>query len=188
MNKLTAAWILSATAVLAAAQSSEIQVTARLLGPISTDSSRQGDRITAEIREPQASAGDILEGRITESKSGRKLKGESVLTFTFETWHHGGQTIPIQSSVTSLFNSRGQENVDEEGRVIRKSNNLGKAALITALGAGIGAAAGGARGAAIGAGAGVAASLLFVKVAVHGPSISFDAGSQFRLAIRERSR
>ena len=188
MHKLTTAWVLSATAALALAQSPEIRVTARLLGPISTDTSQKGDRITAEIREPEASLGDVLEGRITESKSGQKLKGESVLTFTFDTWHHGSQAIPIQSSVASLSNSRGQQNVDEEGRVIRKSNNLGKAALITALGAGIGAAAGGAKGAAIGAGAGAAASLLFVKLAVKGPKISFDAGSRFQLVIRERSR
>src|SRR5207237_7570330 len=113
MYKLAVAWVLSAAATLAMAQSPEIRVTARLLGPISTETSRKGDRITAEIREPQASAGNILEGRITEAKSGAKLKGESVLTFTFDTWTRGDQAIPIQSSVESLSNSHGQENVDE---------------------------------------------------------------------------
>ena len=41
--------------------------------------------------------------------------------------------------------------MDEEGRVIEKKNNLGKAAVATGAGALIGAAIGGGKGAAIGA-------------------------------------
>jgi len=51
---------------------SEFQV--KLLSPINTQTSRKGDKITAQVLDPAPFKGDILEGRIDEAKSGGKIK------------------------------------------------------------------------------------------------------------------
>ncbi len=165
---------------------SETEFRVKLLSPIDTRTSRKGDTITAQVIGPDAFRGDILEGKIKESKSGGKAKGESVLSFSFETLNHAGQPVPVQSSVKSVANSQGARDVDEEGRVVRKKNNLGKAAAAAGIGALIGAVAGGGRGAAIGAGVGAAAALVFIQVGVEGANVSFAPGSEFILAVKER--
>ncbi len=157
----------------------------KLLGPLSTETNRKGDKVTAQVISPDAFKNDMIEGKVNESKGGGKVKGTSVLNFTFETLHHAGSTISIQSSVKSVVNSKGVSNVDEEGRVISKTNNLGKATVATGLGALIGGIAGGGKGAAIGAGVGAAASLVFIQVTVKGANVSFAPGSEFVLTVKE---
>jgi hypothetical protein len=159
---------------------------AKLLAPLSTETNRKGDKITAQVVSPQEFNGDIIEGEVRESKSGGKVKGRSVLNFTFQTLNHAGAQVPIQSQVKSVANSKGVQNADEEGRVVEKKNNLGKTALATGIGALIGAAAGGAKGAAIGAGVGAAASLVFIQMAVKGANVTFAPGSEFVLLVKER--
>lgn len=158
----------------------------KLLGPIDTHTSKKDDKITAQVLSPANFANSIMEGRIRESKGGNKVKGKAVLTFTFDTIVYNGNPVRVSSSVKSLINSKGKENVDEEGNVIRKSNNLGKAAVATGVGALIGAAAGGGKGAAIGAGVGAAAALVFIQFGTDGPNVSFAAGSEFVLAVKQR--
>jgi hypothetical protein len=160
----------------------------KLLGPLSTQTSRKGDKITAQVLSPEEFSGAILEGKVTEVKGSGKIKGESVLNFTFETLNVGNEVIPVESQVKSVTNSKGQPNVDEEGRMVRKTNNLGKAAAATGLGALIGGIAGGGKGAAIGAGVGAAASLVMIQVAVKGNSVAFDAGSEFIMSLKERRK
>ena len=162
---------------------SEFQV--KLLSPINTQTSRKGDKITAQVLDPAPFKGDILEGRIDEAKSGGKIKGKSVLHFTFQSLNHAGRAIAVQSSVKSVTNSQGKQDVDEEGQIIKKKNNLGKAAVGTGVGALIGGIAGGAKGAAIGAGVGAAASIVFIEVAVSGANVSFAPGSQFLLSVNQ---
>jgi len=158
----------------------------KLLGPISTETNQKGDKITAQVLAPPTYKGDIMEGEIREAKSGGKIKSKSVLNFQFDTLHHGGKDVKVQSSVKAMYNSKGKENVDEEGRVISKKNNLGKAAAGTAGGAVLGGILGGAKGAAIGAGVGAAASLVLIQVAAEGANVKFDAGSEFDLAVKAR--
>jgi hypothetical protein len=165
---------------------SEFQV--KLLAPLSTETNRKGDKITAQVVSPQEFANDTVEGEVKESKSGGKMKGKSVLNFTFQTLRHGEQEIPIESQVKSFVNSKGQQNVDEEGNIIEKKNNLGKAAVGTGIGAAIGGIAGGAKGAAIGAGVGAAASIVLIQVGTKGPSVNFAPGSIIVLSVKERSR
>jgi hypothetical protein len=164
----------------------ETEFRVKLMSPISTETSRKGDRINAQVISPDAYRGDIMEGAIQESKSGAKVKGKAVLNFSFQTLQHAGQTMPVQASVKSMINSRGQQNVDEEGRVIEKKNNLGKAAVGAGAGALIGALAGGAKGAAIGAGAGAAAALVLIEVGARGANVAFAPGSEFILAVKQR--
>lgn len=158
----------------------------KLLSPLSTETNRKGDKITAQAITPDMFKGDIVEGEVKESKSGGKVRGKSVLNFSFQTLNHGGKAIPIEAQVVSFQNSKGNQNVDEEGRIIEKKSNVGKAAAATGIGALIGGIAGGARGAAIGAGVGAAGSLIFIQVATQGPNLSFAPGSEFTLSVKER--
>ena len=158
----------------------------KLLSPLSTETSRKGDKVTAQVVSPRQYEGAYMEGSVKESKSGGKVKGKSVLNFSFETLNVNGRQIQVASSVKSVVNSKGKQNVDEEGRVIEKKNNLGKAAVATGVGALIGGIAGGAKGAAIGAGVGAAASLIFIEVAVQVANVAFAPGSQFVLDVKER--
>lgn len=178
-------WMVVSSLTLAAQTIPESDFRVKLLGPLSTKTSQKDDQITAQVISPQRFSGDIMEGKVTEVKSSGKMKGQSVLNFTFETVHHGGRNISVQSTVLSVTNSKGQQDVDEEGRIVKKTNNIGKAALGTGLGALIGGLAGGAKGAAIGAGVGAAASIVMIHVTVKGNAVDFAPGTEFLLSVKE---
>lgn len=159
----------------------------KLLGPLSTETNQKGDKITAQVLSPAVYAGAIMEGEVKESKSGNKFKGKSTLLFTFQTLTpKTGAPIPVSSDVKSFTNSKGQQNVDEEGAVVEKKNNLGKMAAITGAGALIGGLAGGGKGAAIGAGVGAGAALIMVQFGAKAPNIRFDPGSEILLSVGPR--
>jgi hypothetical protein len=183
---LPAALLCSSIGVCAQTIPADTDFRVRLLVPISTETNKKGDKITAQVLSPDGFKGDVMEGKVNRATGGGKVKGESVLNFSFTTLNHAGKAVPVQSSVKSVVNSQGQANVDEEGQVVRKKNNLGKVALATGAGALIGALAGGGKGAAIGAGIGAAASLIFIEVAVKGANVSFAPGSEFLLSVKER--
>jgi len=164
----------------------DTELRVKLLSPLSTETNRKGDKITAQVVAPQEFQGDMVEGTVKESKSGGKISGKSVLNFSFQTLHHQGKTIPVEAQVKSFANSKGKQNVDEEGRIIEKKSNVGKAAVATGVGALIGGIAGGAKGAAIGAGVGAAGSLIFIEVAAKGANVTFAPGSEFVLSVKER--
>jgi outer membrane protein OmpA-like peptidoglycan-associated protein len=167
------------------AQDMEIQ--AELMGPLSTQSSQKGDRIFARVTSPDALKGDMLEGKVTAVRSGGKMNGKSVLNFSFETLQHANQAVPLSSEIKAVSNSKGQVDVDEEGRIVRKSNNLAKTAGAAAAGGLFGGIIGGGRGAAIGAGAGALAAVVLIEVAAQGPSIRFDPGSRVTISAKSRS-
>ena len=166
----------------------EMPFRVRLIAGISTTKNMKGDKVAATVLLPDEFRGDLMEGVIQESKSSGKMNKKSTLKFSFSTLHHQGQIIPIQGNVVSCFNSMGQKDVDEEGRVVQKRRGVGKTIAASAIGTAVGAAVGGPRGAVIGAGAGLAAGLLIVSLVVKGPDISFDTNSEFELVVKERSR
>jgi outer membrane protein OmpA-like peptidoglycan-associated protein len=171
-----------------AAPAQDIEIQAELMNGIGTGTSRKGDLISARVVAPAALQGDMLDGKVNDSKAGGKIGGRSVLSFSFETLRHGGQAIPLSAKVQSIANSKGQMNTDEEGRVVRgSSGNVGKVAGGTGAGALIGGLARGGRGAAIGAVAGAVASIVLIEVAAEGPSIRLDAGSRVSLLAKSRS-
>lgn len=155
----------------------------KLLGPVSTETSQKGDKITAQVLSPDQCKGASVEGKVTDSKSGSRYKGKSTLGLSFDTLQLQNQAVPIRGVVKSVINSQGAPDVDEEGHVIKKTSNVKWAAAGAGAGAVLGGLLGGAKGAAIGAGAGAAVSLAAIRVAVKAPSISFAPGSVFILGV-----
>ncbi|MCX6625398.1 MAG: hypothetical protein NTY38_30935 [Acidobacteria bacterium] len=188
MKALLPALLATALFIPAGAQTipQDTEFRVKLTAALSTKTNRKGDKISAIVVSPQQFAGGIMEGEVKESKSGNKINGKSVLNFSFSSLSHAGQTTRINANIKSFRNSKGQEGVDEEGRVVEKKSNTGKLAAATGAGALIGALAGGAKGAAIGAGVGAAASLILIQVAVKGPEIAFAPGSEVLLSVKER--
>jgi hypothetical protein len=166
----------------------EMELKVELMGPLGTKTSRKGDRVFARVVQPAALKGDTVEGTVKEVRSGGKLHGNSVLNFSFETLMHGGQPVPIGTEIRAFHNSKGQAEVDEEGRIIRRGGgNTGKAVAGTAAGGLIGGIAGGWKGAAIGTGVGAAASIAVIEIACDSPEIRFDPGSIVTLSAKSRS-
>ncbi len=176
--------LLDAAALLRAA---DMPFSVELTTPLSTSSNHKGDAVAARVISPPAFAGDALLGHVTESRQGNKLHGEAALNFSFDTLQHGGQDIAVEASIASISNSKGQANVDEEGRLLRHSSNMSKLAAGTGAGALIGGLTRGWKGAAIGSAAGAAASVLLIEVAAQGPKVELAAGSRIGLSVKSHS-
>jgi OmpA-OmpF porin, OOP family len=180
-------WLVFMLLLVPVAKAQELELQVELMNNLGTETSRKGDLISGRVLSPSVFQGDIMEGKVTNVKSGNKVKGESVLSFSFETLQHGGETVPISSQVKSIANSKGQVDVDEEGHVVRKSNNLTKAAGGAGAGALIGGLAGGGKGAAIGAAAGGLVSIVLIDLATEGPSVRLAPGSKVVILAKTRS-
>jgi outer membrane protein OmpA-like peptidoglycan-associated protein len=171
-----------------AVMAQEIEMKVELMGPLGTKTSHKGDRVFARVVQPDGLKGDTVEGAVKEVRSGGKLHGNSVLNFSFETLQHGGQAVQIGTEIRAFRNSKGQAEVDEEGRIIRRGGgNTGKAVAGTAAGGLIGGLAGGLKGAAIGTGVGAAASIAVIEITADSPDIRFDAGSIITLSAKSRN-
>ncbi|MGJ5818327.1 OmpA family protein [Paludibaculum fermentans] len=180
-------WLASMLLFTGCIQAQSIDIQVELMNQIGTDTSRKGDLISGRVIAPPQLQGDVVEGRITESRSGAKLGGKSVFSFTFDTLRHGGSAIQISSQFKSAINSKGRQDVDEEGRIVKRgTGNVAKVAGGTGLGAMIGGIAGGGKGAAIGSVVGAGASIAMVQIAADAPNIRFAPGS--RLLIEANAR
>lgn len=126
MNAILKSFVIITTfnAICALLPVADVPFTVELGAPLSTSSNHKGDPVTGRVVDPPAFGGDTLQGHVTESRQGNKLHGDAVLNFSFDTLQHGGQSIPVEASITSISNSKGQADVDEEGRVLRHSSNL----------------------------------------------------------------
>jgi len=162
----------------------ELPFTVELTTRLSTDVNHKGDPVTGRVIDPDTFRGELVQGHVTQAKAGGKLHGEAILNFTFDTLQHNGAAVPISCSITSITNSKGETDVDEEGRAIRKNNNLLKAAAGAGVGALIGGVTNGGEGAAIGAGVGAAASLIMIEVAATGPRLVLAPGSRIGLSAK----
>jgi len=72
-------------AVASGAAAQELVFKVQLRSPLSTEKNHKGDAVMAIVVSPDAFKNDLMEGKVTEVKSGSKLRGQSVLNFTFET-------------------------------------------------------------------------------------------------------
>lgn len=182
--KFRLAWLALVITGIAQAQDMELQV--ELMNRVGTETSRKGDLVSARIVSPSGFQGSVLEGKISEVKSGAKSGGESVLDIDFDILRHNNTVVPVNSQIKSVGNSKGQVNIDEEGRVVGRAGNSSKRSSGTGgLGRALGGITGG-RAARIGAAVDTAASVLF-RVSSDAPNLRFDPGSKFTLTASARS-
>ena len=169
-----------------------VAFTAKLLAPISTKESKEGDMFTALVEEPSQYSGAILEGSITRLRKARKVgkNAKSELAFHVESMTWEGTTVPVTVDLTDVANSKGVRNVDEEGHVIGKSSNAKRqagAALGSLAGAVIGGALAGSSGALIGAAAGAGLGLVIaVGFTSANEDIDLQPGSRLTLDVSDR--
>lgn len=160
-------------------------IQARLLSPISTRQSREGDQFTAKVEGGRYS-GAILTGRVTKLE---RKKKESRIAFQFETINLNRTQIPIKADLRGVTNARGLKGVDDEGNAVSTSSKK-KAFILGAVGGVVGGVigkiAGGNRGAAVGAGTGAAAGVVLgLTVISRAQELHFAPGTMFTLEASE---
>jgi hypothetical protein len=90
----------------------------RLLAPLTTEFSRKGDMVAAQVIEPSGFKGGILVGEVQEIKAGGGPGKVSTIQFELQTLHLAGKTAPVPVSLTEIRNSRGEAGKDEEGSTL----------------------------------------------------------------------
>jgi hypothetical protein len=172
-------------------QLKNVEMTVRLMSPISTKTSQRGDRFPVQVITPELYKNAVIEGHINTIKKPKK-RDKAEVSFAFETMTLGGATFNVQADLKEVANSQGVKDVDEEGRAIGKTSKkkaVESALIGSALGALVGGAVGGGKGAATGAGAGAAAGLLIgITFTTSGSDMEFAPGSRFTLLVSDRSQ
>ncbi len=158
----------------------------QLLSPISTASSKKGDKFSCKVLTPAEYAGAIAEGYIRDLKRSGKANKDSRIDLAFRTLTMpDGREAELSATVIEVFevtNAGDQGRADNEGTVKNKSTtvktSVKRAAAGALIGALIGGVVAGGQGAAIGAaiGAGVGAT---TTLATRGPDLEFKEGTQF---------
>ena len=168
------------------ARAQDIEIQADLLSPLGTQTSHKDDKVTARVTSPDALKGDTLEGKVTDVRSASRLRGSSVLNFTFDTLRHADAAVPISPQIKSLANSKGEVDVDEDGKAVRSTGNSGKSTASNAIGGMLGGL-GGLRSTAASVGTNAASSIINIEVTSDSPSIRLDQGSKLTLSAKSRS-
>jgi len=157
----------------------------KTLSPLSASTNQKGDVFTLEVLEPEQFKGNMIEGEVLKAKASGKVKGKSELAFKFRSLVLRDRQIPIDADLVAVSNSKGVQDVDEEGHVIGKSSkkrDVATTAVATGIGALIGGLAGGGSGAAKGAAVGAAIGLT-IAFSTKGEDIQFAPGSLFELRV-----
>jgi hypothetical protein len=161
------------------------------LSPLSASGNKKGDHFNLQVLEPAAYKNSIIEGEVIKAKAAGKVKGKSELLFSFnKLMLPNGTMRTIVADLTQVKNSRGVQNVDEEGRVIGKSSqgkDIGRTAALAGVGALIGGLAAGGKGVAAGAAIGAAAGLA-ITFSTKGEDIRFAQGAQFQLSVSSQDK
>lgn len=131
------------------------EIHAALDTPLSTKTSKPGDRFTATVSDPVRGGngtvviptGSRIEGEVAESEEGKTLpalRGKGKLSLRFrDVLLPNGQALPLTATLVSVnsTNGKGSKRADEEGQV--ESGTQGKdVAKDVGIGAGIGTVAG----------------------------------------------
>ncbi len=161
------------------------QIMAKLLNPISTKATQEGDRFTMQVSSPSQYDGAVIEGHISKAERSGQVSGRANVSMEFDTIRlRNGQTYSFAGIIDSVKLASGENvTVNNEGTV-RDNNQTTKtvqrAGIGAAIGALIGAIAGGGQGAAIGAavGAGAGAGTVILQ---GRDDIELDQGSEFTI-------
>ena len=146
------------------------QIVAVLNNDLSTQATRENDRFTMTVRDPNQYEGATINGYITGVNRSGRISGRSEMTLNFESITlRNGQTYRFSGIPESVRTANGDTiRVDNEGSVRdnnRTTTTAQRAGIGGAVGAIIGAIAGGGKGAAIGAivGAGAGAGSVYIQ-------------------------
>lgn len=166
-----------------------------LLSPISTATSKKGDKFSCRVLTPAEYAGAIAEGHVRSLKRSGKANKESKIDLAFDRITlPNGRSEDFAATVVEVFdvtNAAEQGRADNEGTVRSKSStvktSVKRAAAGALIGALIGGVVGGGQGAAVGAaiGAGVGAT---TTLATKGADLEFKTGTQFTVESTGPSR
>jgi hypothetical protein len=147
---------------------------ARINQSLSTTSTLEGSQFTASLTEPVIKEGrvilpigSVIEGRVTEVRSGRRISGRAALHLEVSDVKLPDGTHYILHAQLIDTNQNNQSNVDNEGTLVRRDHpkqTLAAMSVATGGAAAAGAMMGGGVGALIGAGIGAGAStVLWLK-------------------------
>ncbi len=163
-------------------------MTARLMSPIGTKTSKRGDTLVAQVLSPAQYQGAIILGRVTII---RRAQQHTVarLSFTLETLTLRGMTYRIRAQLTEAANSHGAKQRDEEGRALVRTQKK-KAVDATlpgeVVGAAVGTILGNEKGAAVAAAGGNATLVIETTFSTDSPNVEFAPGSEFSLLVSDR--
>jgi len=143
----------------------------KLETPISTMTSKPGDRFAGRVTEPVMlngktviPVGAALEGRVMRASEPRRIRGTPTIDLRPElVVMPDGQRLALNAVVVDT-SARPQTEVDEEGRIKgrgRDGRDWKETGVATGAGAVIGAVAGGGKGTLIGAATGATASVVY---------------------------
>jgi outer membrane lipoprotein SlyB len=171
------------------------KVSLQLLSPVSTATSKQGDKFSCKILTPIEFAGAVVEGHVRSVKRSGKADKESKIDLAFDlVTLTDGRTANFSATVIEVFevvNAKDQGRADNEGTVRNKSTavktSIKRAAVGALIGALVGGAIAGGQGAAVGAAIGASVGVT-TTLAMKGPDLEFKTGTEFTVETDGPSR
>jgi hypothetical protein len=96
----------------------------KLIARLSTETNDKGDKMAVIILHPPSFAKAFMEGEIKESKArGKLFQKTSLLNILFQRIVKNNRTIEVDCKIKEVYNSKGEHNIDEEGRVIENKGS-----------------------------------------------------------------
>jgi hypothetical protein len=148
-------------------------VTVNLVTPISSESSKPDDTISAQAIAPPGVQGDVVTGAIhkVDCSAGDGGVLKCVLNFSFDVLVHKGETIPMTSQMNTVANSKGWPHVDEEGDVVTQRGNYVDVITRREIAASLGGSVPGPR------------PDVFIELSTNAAKLSFGFGAQFKVIL-----
>ncbi len=171
------------------------KVSLQLLSPISTATSKKGDKFSCKVLTPIEFAGAIVEGHVRSVKRSGKADKESKIDLAFDrVTLTDGRAANFSATVIEVFdviNAKDQGRADNEGTIRNKSTavktSIKRAAVGALIGALVGGAIAGGQGAAVGAAIGASVGAT-TTLAMKGPDLEFKTGTEFTVETDGPSR
>lgn len=171
------------------------KVSLQLLSPVSTATSKKGDKFNCKMLTPAEFAGAIVEGHVRSVKRSGKANKESKIDLAFDRITLiDGRTANFSATVVEVFdviNVGDQGRADNEGTIRNKSTavktSIKRAAVGALIGAVVGGAIAGGQGAAVGAAIGASVGAT-TTLAMKGPDLEFKTGTEFTVQTDGPSR
>lgn len=171
------------------------KVSLKLLSPVSTATSKKGDKFNCKVLTPVEFAGAVVEGHVRSVKRSGKTDKDSKMDLAFDrVTLTDGRTANFSATVIEVFdvvNAKDQGRADNEGTIRNKSTavktSIKRAAVGALIGALVGGAIAGGQGAAVGAAIGASVGAT-TTLAMKGPDLEFRTGTEFTVETDGPSR